>query len=209
MKRKLMIIMVLALSCISMSAGSRGGRQGFELRKHEVSVSGAVAPAKFIAGYDFNFLRKAGLDYGHSLADKYFDAATYEVEKTSLLWSLNYYYNINRLFAVGASFSYEGGSNSFYSRADDSLINRESKNILTTMAHFRVSWLNRTLVRMYSEVALGAAYSMEGDYTEPIEHVTFHLAPVGISVGKSLYGFAELGVGTYYIGTRFGIGYRF
>ncbi len=209
MGRKLFVAAVLALAGLAAGAAPRGPHPDFRLRKHEVSVSGAIVPAKYLGGYDFRYLEKVDIWYGESLAKYYFDAATYNIEKTTLLWSLNYFYNINHRFAVGASVSYEGGFDYYYRRSDDSLLNREGKNVLTTMAHVRFSWMNRPLVRMYSQLSAGAAYSMEGDYEYPYEHISFQISPVGISVGKAVYGYAELGFGTAFVGCNLGIGYRF
>ncbi len=200
MTRKLIAITLLAMVCMSMEAGTQ---------KHEISVSGGFVPARWASGYDFNYLTKNDLHYTNSLPDTYFDASTYEVEKCTLAWSLNYAYNFNSKIALGATFSYEGGSNSFYRRSDNSLINKESKNILSTLVNFRATWLNRKFIRMYSLIGAGAAYSMEGDFKYPIDHLAFQLTPVGISFGKQLYGHVELGFGTVFMGANVGIGYRF
>ncbi len=209
MSRKLVITLLLVLSGLSLNAGTWKDHPGFILKKHEISVSVAAIPSRALAGYDFNFLAKAGIGYGNTLANTYFNAATYNIEKSTLLWSLNYLYNINRILAIGASVSYEVGSDAYYYRSDNSLFSKESKNVFTTMAHIRSSWLNRPLVRMYSQLSVGAAYSMEGDFDYPYEHITFQIAPVGISVGKDIYGYAELGFGIAYVGCNFGLGYRF
>ena len=60
---------------------------------------------------------------------------------------------------------------------------------------------------MYSSIGLGIAmtYDPRPDEILPI----FQMAPLGISVGKRLYGFGEIGLGAEYIGGRVGIGYRF
>ncbi len=200
MTKKLMTLALLALACISMEAGTR---------KHEISFSGGYVPGRWFGGYDFSYMKKNDLHNSPSLNDTYFDASTYEIEKSSLAWSLNYAYNFNKTIALGAVFSYEGGSQSFYRRSDNSLINKENKNILTTMAVFRASWLNRKFIRMYSQIGAGASYSMEGNFKYPIDHFAFQISPVGISVGKQLYGHLELGVGTVYMGFNIGIGYRF
>ncbi len=200
MNRKLMTFALLAMLCLNLGAAER---------RHEISVSGGYVPGHWFAGYDFNYLMKNGIYYNTSFADTYFDASTYEVEKSTLTWSLNYLYNFNKTIAVGAVLAYEGGSQAFYKRSDDSLINKENKNILSTLATFRATWLNRRYVRMYSLIGAGARYSMEGDFSYPINHLAFQIAPLGISVGKDLYGHVEFGVGTLYMGFNLGIGYRF
>ena len=82
---------------------------------------------------------------------------------------------------------------------------------LTPMLTARFSWLNRKLVRLYSSVGAGLAVSlMDVSYREyPETYLSLQVTPVGISVGKKLFGFFELGVGTIYVGGCFGLGYRF
>ncbi len=209
MKRKLMTVAWLTLLSLGIQASPRDGKPTFELKKHEVSFSGSIIPGKWFAGYDFNFLPEHDLLHSNSLTNNYFDASVYEIEKTTLAWSLNYAYNFNRFIAVGATLSYEGGSRAYYTHSDDNLVNKENKNYLTTLAFFRASWLNRPYVRMYSLIGAGASYSMEGDYSYPIEHLAFQFSPLCISFGKALYGHVELGIGTLYMGANIGIGYRF
>ena len=51
---------------------------------------------------------------------------------------------------------------------------------------------------------------MDVSYREyPETYLSLQVTPVGISVGKKLFGFFELGVGTIYVGGCFGLGYRF
>ncbi len=200
MRRKLITFALLVLVSMNIDAADR---------RHEISASVGFVPGKWFAGYDFDYLMKDGYYPSSALTDKYFDANTYEVEKSSLAWSLNYAYNFNRVIAAGAVLSYEGGSRAFYRRSDNSLMNKENKNIITTMATFRAAWLNRKYVRMYTLIGAGAHYSMEGDYDYPINHLALQFSPVGISFGKNLYGHIEFGVGTIYMGFNAGIGYRF
>ena len=87
----------------------------------------------------------------------------------------------------------------------DYLYNSNTYNV-SLMLDARFSWLRREAVSMYSSFSLGVLAHIEranGGYIP-----FFDATLVGISVGRSLYGFAEVGVG---IGgsVRVGIGYRF
>ena len=102
--------------------------------------------------------------------------------------------------------------------AHDVLEMTNSKNYITPMAAFKIHWLNRKLVRMYSSFGMGVSVciSKEGDINHPAPAVVsyslspaFQLNPVGITVGKRIYGFAEAGIGNVFCGGRAGIGFRF
>ncbi len=199
----------MLLLLLFVGAEAREKRE-YELRRHETSFSTSLIPARgMVGGYSYNFSLSNGLYYSSSLNATYFDASTYEIEKQIPHMSLNYLYNFNKYIALGGSLSYEGGSKAYYNRKDGSLIHKEDKNILTTMANFRVSWFNRKYVRMYSILGMGASYSMEGDYDYGYEHFAIQFSPLCISFGADLFGFIESGVGTNYFGYSFGIGYRF
>ena len=148
----------------------------------------------------------------------YDNAATYNKERSTNTWTFSYTYNFTRIFALQASLSYEGGWDEYYSRADDSLVGMTECHYLTPMLTARFSWLNRNLVRIYSSVGAGIAVSLTDEYytvsddgvsTHPETYISLQVTPVGISVGRKLFGFFELGVGTIYVGGCFGIGYRF
>ncbi len=197
--------MLLLLVCVGAEAGEK---RDYDLKRHEVSLGIGFLPSRnIVSGYHYSFIPGNRMSY--SLNSTYFDSMTNVVEIQNPYIGLNYFYNFNKYVALGGTFSYEGGSRSIYSHKDDSLMKRESKNILTAMANFRVSWLNRKYVRMYSLIGMGFSFSAEGDFDDSEHHYALQFSPLGISVGNKLYGFLEAGVGTSYLGCNFGIGYRF
>ncbi len=208
MQKRLIIIMAAVLVCLGMEASPKGSKPGYDLRKHEISFSiGAVPTRSVIDG--FNYFMKADVhSYLISLTNTYFNASTYEIEKTTPFMSVNYMYNRSHRWAFGGSLSYENSSDAFFKNNDDSLVNMESKNIITAMAFARLTWLNRPFVRMYSMVGMGRSFSLEGELGDG-DGFAMQVVPLGISAGRNLYGFAETGLGTSYFGINVGIGYRF
>lgn len=69
------------------------------------------------------------------------------------------------------------------------------------------NWLTRERVRLYS----GAGYGTMGGYVngEGRPSFGFQVTPVGVSYGKRLFGFAEIGTGWMFCPARAGIGYGF
>ena len=39
--------------------------------------------------------------------------------------------------------------------------------------------------------------------------LSFQMVPIGVTVGKKVFGFFETGIGTQYVGCMAGIGFRF
>lgn len=213
--RRIVLILFVFLFSVPSFAKDREERPPYDLKRHEFAVSGAVYPGRYAFGYDFDFI--PGKMYSHyysSVAARYRDAETYNKERVTNTWTLSYTYNFTRVFSLAASVSYEGAWNEYYSRKDDSKVSMAECHYLTPMLTARFSWLNRKLVRLYSSVGTGLAVSLtdvryRGGLEYPETYFSLQVTPVGISVGKKLFGFFELGVGTIYVGGCFGLGYRF
>ncbi len=131
---------------------------------------------------------------------------------TSGTWSLSYDYRFKKWFDLGLTLSYYGEYSRSYSNRDSSPVGRNRAHALTVMPAVRFTWVNTGWVRMYSTLGLGATLS-GGRFdhnSEPFRDgfIAFQLTPVGIAVGRSLFGFAELGLGAQGV-FMMGIGYKF
>lgn len=69
------------------------------------------------------------------------------------------------------------------------------------------NWFTRERINLYS----GIGYGTLGDYVDGDGRPShgFQITPIGISYGKRLFGFAELGTGWMFCPARAGIGFRF
>ena len=69
------------------------------------------------------------------------------------------------------------------------------------------NWLTRKHLRLYS----GIGYGTMGGYVDADYRPShgFQFIPIGVSYGRTFYGFAELGMGWMYCPARVGIGIRF
>lgn len=163
-------------------------------RQHDVSLSVGLLPSPtYYTSYDYAFLPST-----HR-------GAIY----TCGAWSAAYGYNFKNWLQVGGAVTYYGEFGSVHSNFDDSKVRNESYNLVAVTPTVRFSWLNRKWVRLYSTVGLGYGVIVEKSYSTCTTHIlSYQLTPVGINVGKSLYGFAELGIGTQGV-AKVGIGYRF
>lgn len=131
---------------------------------------------------------------------------------TGGVWSLAYDYRFRKWFDLGLAFSYYGEYGTFYNNSDFSLAARSRSHAVTLMPAARFTWLNRKLVRMYSSLGLGATFGFgeldhDTDYFRETS-VALQFTPIGISVGRSLFGFAEIGLGAQGA-LMLGIGYKF
>ena len=84
---------------------------------------------------------------------------------------------------------------------------RENGCIVTVLPQARFNWLNREAVRMYSAIGVGVTAGAFDDKADC--YLAGQITFLGVSVGRRLIGFAELGSGSMYMGGMVGIGYRF
>ena len=126
-------------------------------------------------------------------------------------WSLAYDYRFTKWFDLGAVVNYYGEYSKLYGRDGWTLAGRDRTHYVSVMPLVRFTWLNRKWGRMYSSTGLGLTieygeYGHASSYRDVL--VAFQFTPIGISVGRSLFGFAEVGAGVQGA-LMMGIGYKF
>lgn len=132
----------------------------------------------------------------------------YSPRKTSGGITAAYYYRATYALWVGVAFTYTG----LYGDIFDTRTGRKvSSNDMTTISvapALRLQWLNRPMVRCYSALAIGPAVDITSIDDRRETYLVLSGTIAGVSVGRRLYGFAEVGAGMQGIFSA-GIGYRF
>lgn len=174
-------------------------------KQHELRLAAGFSPLDL---HIDNFDRTGGSFAGNYLQYK---GPTYT---TGASWALSYGYRFTKWFDLSLSVVYFGQYADIRSNVDDSLIMHDRNHMLTLLPAARFTWLNRDLVRLYSSVAFGLTFD-SGIYDSYSNHrrwrgidPAFQLVPVGIAVGRSVFGFAEVGIGMQGLAVV-GIGYKF
>lgn len=219
----LTLLMAIVPAVLFARQGDVTGRHGFSLRKYEASFSGALYPGRAGIGYMAPYFSYPSSGLSRYYMYPAFSSKVYE----SGTWTGSFTYNFNRTLALQASVSYERMWRKVYRDGDvpglvmpgpAGHVATGKVSFLTALVSLRVSWLNRKIVRMYSSFGLGVAVDISRPVdipsgVEPVRKFSvepaFQLCAAGISVGKSLFGFAEIGTGYIYTGGCLGIGYRF
>lgn len=109
--------------------------------------------------------------------------------------------------------SFDLAANMVWRNHYDAVTDSKSGTDVGFMIHIvpnaRFTWLNRDIVRMYSSIGLGCMTGTDAETEEFLILPSVQLNPVGIEVGRKLFGFCEIGAGTMFTGAMAGIGYRF
>ena len=116
-------------------------------------------------------------------------------------------------FALGLQANFDGLWATAFSSETGERMGNCGGIVFSFLPYARFTYLNRPVVKLYSAVGLGVGvgyrkYDFSG-FDSTIVYPSFQMTPIGIMVGKRLYGLFELGIGTVYFGCRAGIGYRF
>ena len=119
--------------------------------------------------------------------------------------SLTYNYRLTKMFGIGGVFSFSNRTKKW-----DGNNLKEKLNYYTIMPRVKAEWIHGRIFTLYSSIAAGVTiYSDKiGDESESKVCFGWQVSPVGIEVGKSIAGFAELGVGQLGIG-QLGVRCRF
>lgn len=204
------------------SAAFDGGRTRLRRRDripvrlgHELRFgAGAYGVGYTILGYTGCYDDAPMFRGGYSLQNFEFSKIYADAEYYTGVYSLNYSYRFNRTVSFGAVLSCAGVTQRYRSIADDSQAGGYNRHFVSVMPLLRLYWLNSRYVCLYSSVGLGVTVERNvekfGNRRWVHSGILFagQLSPLGITVGKRLYGFAELGVGTQGVIIG-GIGYRF
>lgn len=219
MKRSILITIALLLG-VSVSAQSNDDSPSFDFSrksgisdKHEFRLTVGVTPLfedDFFV-YDEVYIEERYPDVIYPSDLTYRGAL-----KTSGGYALSYMYSPVKWLAVGLYAGYVCQWQTTHLRATQAVTSKTSERHLMLVPTVRFTYLNRPIVRLYSSIGVGVGFcrertrNVEG-YIEHDYHERFCPAEVtllGVSVGRRLFGFAELSIGSMGVCAA-GIGYRF
>ncbi len=206
--RKILIICLLLMVVIPSEAKGKKEPKAACPYKYEFNIAWGYVP-----GYTHDETRdmvssgNTGLDhiYGNYLA-----------RKSSGLMSADFNIQFKRWFALGLQLNAVVMPGREYSPITENVVGKYTDFEISFLPYARFTYLNRELVKLYSSIGLGLrmdhdeapsenVYNDPGNYWMPC----LQFVPVGVTVGKKVYGLFELGMGSEYMGCRFGVGYRF
>lgn len=142
--------------------------------------------------------------YGHHEFEKLMEISdTYSGSRWFLgAYSFSYTYQPRRWFQFGGTVSVVATTQSRFDRFTNAKVETHNQYAVSIMPTLRFFYMNRDLVQLYSALSFG--YVLSPKKSVPYADVTV----LGCSVGRNLFGFAEVGTGVAG-GARIGIGYRF
>ena len=117
--------------------------------------------------------------------------------------------NFRRWFTLAFQASVSGVWNDTLTPDGEEIISRTSGAVINLAPQARFNWIKCSAFRLYSSVGYGLTLVAYGDRCD--FKPSFQFIPIGITAGRSVFFFAELGGGVdcNFVGGHMGIGYRF
>lgn len=181
---------------------------GSKICKYEVRIGWGGTPlfATELFGHDYMLPGACDCpDFDLSVKHIYdtYDGNTYSTGSISAEFSYMFNHWLNLSFSVDDTIFWKD----VYDGMSRNVSRRSYGNVVSFMPAVRFTYLSRPMVKLYSTVGLGIILNIREEGTTA--HFACQTAPIGISVGRRVFGFAEIAVGTRAMGGNFGIGYRF
>lgn len=205
MKRTLIAVCLLSIVFApQLQAQSKHPHNEF---KNELGVD--AGPFSFMGSFvniTVGFFDALGSSLSHKTADM----------KLYGHYGIHYYYQVKPWCQVGFRTTFEGAGYTHYTDSTRTAVSdKYSMGFVTLMPSVRFTYLNRPWVRLYSGADLGVSYlwdsrgssQSEKSSQQPVS-VAFNITPIGVSVGKNVYGLFETNFG-YASYVVVGIGCRF
>lgn len=113
-------------------------------------------------------------------------------------------------FYFGGSLVWSGGFIPIRYAPTHQRVSTLTSTNISVMPIVRFAWLRRGIVQLYSGLGLGLAvgYNENLNYNDTTVDAAFDVTFIGLSVGRDLFGYIDIGVGNRGVISA-GIGYRF
>ncbi|HIZ86870.1 MAG TPA: hypothetical protein IAC03_01750 [Candidatus Coprenecus pullistercoris] len=124
--------------------------------------------------------------------------------------SLTYTHRFVKWFELSGILTYSGYYRDYFDKYTGKFAYKDNDNQFSLIPFVRFVWVHTNLVRLYSGIGLGLSVVTDTDrYGTDVEVLpAFAVTPIGITVGKDIYGIAELSLGNTGM-FAVGLGYKF
>lgn len=199
---KKIILSAIFLTAMIIGADARNGRKADLPFKYEARLGWSGYPTSdelnFAGGHDRPYT-------SHPIQDLFADYGGPTYMTGNIMAEMDFHFREWFTLAVGVAAN--GIWMDKYDAMTDELKGRESGFTMTVLPQARFTWMHKELVKIYSSAGIGFTGGSFNGFSELV--FAAQAVPIGVTIGKRLFGYVEAGIGTVYIGGMFGIGYRF
>ena len=133
---------------------------------------------------------------------------TYEPMKTAGLFSADFDYKVKKWLTVGAKVNYRNSWRDMKTNSDGlEIYSIDRLQVVSVMPTVKFTTGYDSVFRYYATLGVGAGMNLSSGVNDAFMALQF--TPVGISVGKKVSWYFELGIGHAFMGFMTGISWRF
>ena len=115
-------------------------------------------------------------------------------------------YHFNDRWALGGSAGYLGTVWKVVDKDTEAVHSKTYLTFIPLTVEGRYNYVSNPAFKFYGSIEAGALFA-DGDGFDVIPD--FQINPIGLEFGRRFFGSIEFGAGVNYVGTRFGLGFRF
>lgn len=199
--KRFMTILAVLMVCSIQAGGRNTGKEALPFR-YEVRLGWSGFPTNDdnnFSGYNDSYFGDT------SISDIFgdYDGPTYMTGN----FMAEFGFHFRKWFTLSVGVAANGIWKDVYDSQTDLRKGRENGMTMTLMPQARFTWMRKDIYNMYSSIGVGlTGGGFEG---RSDMHLAAQCIPFGITIGRRIFGFAEIGFGTIYNGGMIGLGYRF
>lgn len=202
--KKLLTYFALLILCVPLSAQDHDAELSFNKRgnRDEIRAGWSTSPLYFLSDFYISNYFTGGSAY--SLGNAYHDLNN--GSNTTGVFTVEYCH----FFKNWLSMCVDLGITPLWSKKTNAFgveIKSDTGFMVHLLPKVRFTYLRLDVISLYSDVGLGIAVGPKRGTTAVC--ALFHATPIGVTVGKRVYGFAEANLSMRNIGCTIGAGYRF
>lgn len=144
--------------------------------------------------------------YGDRPLTSLYDDYSGPVYMTGVI-SAEFCFILKKWLTLSVGLNFNGIWGNTYDGETSAFLRRDSGISMTLLPQVRFTYKTGRYFKLYSAVGLGVTYGTFRD--KRIVSPCLHLVPFGLTAGRKVYGFAEMGVGMLITGYNVGVGVRF
>lgn len=202
MKSILVILTLLACSLTAEAGNSKGNDMPY---RYEIRLGWGGYPVaddnSFVGVNNHGFYSYNDNSIGDIFSE--YDGTTYMTG--NIVGEMNFHFK--KWFTLSVGVAANGIWKDVYSSQTGIRMRRENGWTATLIPQARFNWVRKHYVKVYSSIGAGVRAGQFDGGKDIL--IATQVVPVGVNIGGKLFGFAEVGLGTLYIGGMFGVGYRF
>lgn len=204
---KKIVATILFLLCSGLLFAQDGAKYNWKNNRQDIRLGWGVG-MPFLSNVYGNY--HDSYHHYETIFDRYDSHLIYDGNRHNIgAINVDYSYRFSKRFALGVSLTFSAETQKTCDIFSDAVLDKRNNYHIGITPTIYLYWVNLNMVRVYSAASMGVGYMMSRGNQKYNETVfNGQLTYGGVEVGRKLYGYSELSVGTMGL-VKVGMGYKF